>query len=302
MKPTILYGVEKASVRIIIIVLLLFSATAVVNAQQKQGSGRNTWAGLRGEDKRTIIDYAPIRVRYALNATNINDRSTWIDEGQLKIGESGLLNYSSLFIEMNEDSIKSWKKRHPKSKVQPIRAIEQGRRSNIWSEYQFSMFFIKDGILTEWAAMPMNAWDQNSIYSEPWPAMSWKLSDEKKKICGYECQKATSHFRGRDFTAWFTTDIPVKGGPWKFGGLPGLILKVYDIDGLYTFEAIKIEKGRFPIYEYDRSMYKNSSRKKVWDLQRRLNEDWHKTTGTVTEKDGIQTFSKPSKYDQLELE
>lgn len=292
----------KRELKFMVLTVILFVGIADVCAQQKQGLARNTWGGWRGENTRTIVDYAPFRVRYALNATNINDRNTWIDEGQLKVGKSGLLNYCSLFMEMNEDSIKEWKRRHPKAKTAPMRVIEQGRNPNRWSEYQFSMLYIKNGVLTEWAAMPVNAVDQNSIYSEEYPAMKWQLSNETATVCGYVCQKATTHFRGRDFIAWFTTDIPVKGGPWKFGGLPGLILKVYDSNHLYIFEAVKIEKGNFPIYEYDKSLYKKNSRKNVWNLQRRLNEDWHKTTGSVTEKDGVKTFSHPVKYDQLELE
>lgn len=56
--------------------------------------------------------------------------------------------------------------------------------------------------------------------------------------------KATCTFRGREYTAWFCVDIPISNGPWKFGGLPGLILKVYDKDHLFVFESIEIEKKR----------------------------------------------------------
>ena len=61
------------------------------------------------------------------------------------------------------------------------------------------------------------------------PQMKWKIyKDDSKKIGNYNCLKATTTFRGRDYTAWFTTEIPVLFGPWKFNGLPGLILEVYD--------------------------------------------------------------------------
>lgn len=57
------------------------------------------------------------------------------------------------------------------------------------------------------------------------------------------------YFRGRSYVAWFTMDIPIENGPWKFAGLPGLILKVYDDKKLYDFECVKIEKNKisFPI-------------------------------------------------------
>lgn len=56
----------------------------------------------------------------------------------------------------------------------------------------------------------------------------WNITPESKKISGYKCQKATGRFRGRDYIAWFTRDIPSECGPWKFNGLPGLILEVVE--------------------------------------------------------------------------
>ncbi len=53
---------------------------------------------------------------------------------------------------------------------------------------------------------------------------------------------ATSDFRGRHWTAWFATDIPVSDEPWKLGGLPGLILKAYDKGHQYTFTAVGLER------------------------------------------------------------
>ncbi|PHS02604.1 MAG: GLPGLI family protein [Leeuwenhoekiella sp.] len=56
----------------------------------------------------------------------------------------------------------------------------------------------------------------------------WELSKENKTIGDYVVQKATASFRGRNYTAWFTTKIPLPYGPWKLSGLPGLILEAYD--------------------------------------------------------------------------
>ncbi|MCG2420501.1 GLPGLI family protein [Aequorivita sp. F47161] len=70
--------------------------------------------------------------------------------------------------------------------------------------------------------------------------IQWKLSNEFKLISDYNCQKAIGEFRGRIFEAWFTPDIPLPYGPWKLGGLPGLILEVYDSTHEVYFSAEQI--------------------------------------------------------------
>lgn len=72
----------------------------------------------------------------------------------------------------------------------------------------------------------------------------WKITKEQKVINNFECIKAESDFRGRKYIAWYTPEIPTKAGPWKFAGLPGLIVSISSNDGLYQFELLKIENVR----------------------------------------------------------
>lgn len=74
------------------------------------------------------------------------------------------------------------------------------------------------------------------------PKLEWKLiPDEILNIKGYPCYKAKLQFRGSNLTAYYTMDIPVSFGPWKFDGLPGLILKISsDDDPKIYWEAKKI--------------------------------------------------------------
>lgn len=69
----------------------------------------------------------------------------------------------------------------------------------------------------------------------------WLLVNDYKTILGYQCQLATIVHRGREYKAYFTTEIPFKLGPWKFDGLPGLILSIESIDGVFKINATKIE-------------------------------------------------------------
>lgn len=75
-------------------------------------------------------------------------------------------------------------------------------------------------------------------YEEDRP-ITWKISSETQKIGEYKVQKAETDFAGRKWTAWFTTDLPYQDGPYKFGGLPGLIVKVEDDKGDYSFDLMK---------------------------------------------------------------
>ena len=71
----------------------------------------------------------------------------------------------------------------------------------------------------------------------------WQLLDGDSIVCGYPCHKATTTFRGRTWTVWYTLDLPYSDGPWKFCGLPGLVLYAYDSEDKFRFNCIGIEKG-----------------------------------------------------------
>lgn len=58
--------------------------------------------------------------------------------------------------------------------------------------------------------------------------INWKIENKIKKVQNYKLQKATTNFGGRNWTAWFSEEIPFQEGPYKFRGLPGLIFELYD--------------------------------------------------------------------------
>lgn len=68
----------------------------------------------------------------------------------------------------------------------------------------------------------------------------WKIMDEYKIIDQFQCQKAVGNFRGRDYTVWFTTELPVFFGPLKLHGLPGAIIEVRDSKNEVVLFAKKI--------------------------------------------------------------
>ena len=68
--------------------------------------------------------------------------------------------------------------------------------------------------------------------------MNWKLQNETKTSGNYLLQKATTKFGGRNWTAWFTKDIALNEGPYKFRGLPGMIFEIYDDKNNFKFSYI----------------------------------------------------------------
>lgn len=71
--------------------------------------------------------------------------------------------------------------------------------------------------------------------------IDWKITSEKLKIGEWNTQKSEADFGGRHWYAWFTTDIPIQDGPYKFHGLPGLIVKLEDQtqSHRFTLQAVK---------------------------------------------------------------
>ena len=90
---------------------------------------------------------------------------------------------------------------------------------------------------------------QDYIYEDELNTQQWEIRDSTKTILNYSCQMAVCNFRGREWTAWFTTDIPVSDGPWKLSGLPGLIMEAYDEGNQYVFTIVGLQKVEDePIY------------------------------------------------------
>lgn len=76
---------------------------------------------------------------------------------------------------------------------------------------------------------------------EKLPVIKWNISQELREIQGLKCQKATCAFRGRNYEAWFCMDLPYDNGPWKLGGLPGLIVEAYDAKKEVVFKFAGFE-------------------------------------------------------------
>jgi len=108
----------------------------------------------------------------------------------------------------------------------------------------------------------------NFKYVQPLRPFTWTLTDEKKEISGFRVQKATTRFGGRYWIAWFAPEIPVSDGPFKFGGLPGLIIFLHDTRNHYVFEMVSMNlntnrKVEFPERNYIKTTKRDFLRAQV---------------------------------------
>jgi len=146
----------------------------------------------------------------------------------------------------------------------------------------------------------------NYKYIEDIPSIQWKIESDTTTILSYSCQKATTTFRGRNYTAWFAPEIPSNNGPWKFGGLPGLILKISDESQRYMFECISIKQlEKTEAIKFYNLQYTTLKREEMDKIYRRFFKDpiqfWN---DVLSEMRGHITASDLPKmnYDPIELE
>lgn len=108
-----------------------------------------------------------------------------------------------------------------------------GKNTNIvFKDYNDNSFFSKHQLTNRYFLVKENL-----------DVFNWEITETTKEILGYSCQLATMEYRGRLFNAWFTLDLPV-GGPYKYDGLPGMILEIESTDGFIKFEAFGIKNTK----------------------------------------------------------
>jgi GLPGLI family protein len=103
---------------------------------------------------------------------------------------------------------------------------------NIVKNYPSHSIKVYDGFFTDYY-----------VYQDSLHLFNWTMGRDTLTVCGYLCYKAECDFRGRHWTAYYTPEIPVSDGPWKFNGLPGLILKIGSADRDHRFTAIALRTG-----------------------------------------------------------
>ena len=194
--------------------------------------------------------------------------------------------------------------------------------AKVWSEL-FRRATEKDGIYGDFPHVRMSTYvyknyptgqmtitdrisSQGYRYADSLHAQTRTMGDSTREVLGYMCQQATADFRGRRWTAWFATDIPVSDGPWKLGRLPGLILEAYDEGQQHVFTAVGLERVKDEPIIFNRSFVGNQKFEQTNRLEflRSKKKSLMDLNGYIQMETGIDlSQGKPQKvmrYDLLE--
>ena len=178
---------------------------------------------------------------YTFQQNSKNIHSVKSQDMILQIG-----NHHSKFISANNlysDSIIRIYSNEPPSQVMfdKMWPLIQGSRSHSYCKYRLYKNYLEKGTLTLTGYI-----NKKHIKTTETTPLNWKIEAETDTtIMGYKCIKATTQYAGRDYIAWFTMDIPISDGPYKFQGLPGLIVSINDVHNQHKFELTGFTKSTY---------------------------------------------------------
>ncbi|WP_185097134.1 GLPGLI family protein [Chryseobacterium sp. IHB B 17019] len=214
----------------------------------------------------------------------------------------------ALLLNQNESYFKNMNKYIKDSLINEKQIILSGNAYNdmkMTGKY-YSNFPETIGITSSKVYVSLAVYNKNFRYEED-NNISWQLQNDFKTIGKYKVQKAIAKKYGRTWVAWFAKDIPFPFGPYKFSGLPGLILEVYDDKDDYHYSLYKFGKRKYICNSAN--MYKNAKlvdKSKVFDQKRKSMQDINKFKELIDDPEIIQTITKRApvvakEYNPIEL-
>lgn len=246
--------------------ILLLLAVLPAVAQQEMwfisGSSRPLAPNNQKLGKYQVEDTAKLVVTYTARIQwHPTDASKTFDDTQiLELGKKCTHWYSYNIYQLDSIGWEAYKQKKPfptgDYPIEPYEIFkyhESNKKTDILTIYR--MFVVP----------------QVFYYWDDMKPIDWKFGIERQKVLNIDCQKATCTFRGRTYEAWFALSIPYSHGPFKFAGLPGLILKIEDTQKQFRWEAIGITapKKEVQIKRYARP-YEKISRDKLRKMTKRF--------------------------------
>lgn len=141
-------------------------------------------------------------------------------------------------------------------------------------------------------------------YEEDMNSINWQILEKKERILGYDVYKAITKYGGRTWEAWFTPDIPINDGPYKFHGLPGLIIKLQDTKNHYVFVINNFgnQTEAIPIKMLNEK-YIDTTRRKFHEFEKHFTRNQYEHIYNLgTRPDDPTPFIEASKRENIFLE
>lgn len=205
---------------------------------------------------RKCIDYSKVVIKYTFKFKNYTSQAKqYEDERVVQVGSNVVKDYSEIIFHYDSLSTEDTKKGHLTS------------HNNPYDTYPCEFFyFYKEKKRTEKYRLMLAA--GTLCYQSKVIDMVWDFSSgDSENLLGYKCNKATTTYSGRKYTAWYTTDVPVHYGPYKFSGLPGMIVKIEESTGMYSWELSSVKTKREEIfmdtYESEQKCDEETARKTI---------------------------------------
>jgi GLPGLI family protein len=187
-------------------------------------------------EKTETVDETVFSVQYQTSFVpdTLKPERTTDEMMALRVGRKSSVYYS--YARFQSDSVVGDLKKRNVSADVIVEQIKQYRSmitSKVYKNYP-------SGKITTLEQIAMNRYRCEEESERP----GWELLADTDTILSYPCRKAVCRFRGREWIAWYTPEIPRGEGPWKLHGLPGLILRAADSRKHYVFECSGIVNGR----------------------------------------------------------
>lgn len=137
----------------------------------------------------------------------------------------------------------------------------------------------------------------NNSYTESIPTQQWTETGRTKEIHGLTCKEAICSFRGRDYVAYYSPDIPLRYGPDVFGGLPGLIMELQDGNSEYIWSLQGFEPCD---YEHVITINLKDLKELSRDKYRNVEQNFRNNPWLMNPDDPMLKTFKPFPYNPVE--
>lgn len=113
---------------------------------------------------------------------------------------------------------------------------------NPWFDGPASENIVYSDLSIQKVVASKQVFDESFLVQDSLKKYKWRITNETRKIAGFECRRATTVIMDSVFVvAFYTEEIVPSGGPESFQGLPGMILGIVIPRMFSNWYATKVE-------------------------------------------------------------